>query len=149
MRLLVGYVLLTPFCGLLMYVTVAGEAATGFWTFNGPPDYGAALPLATAVTLFAAPPATALGAVPTVAWLMRRGQLTLRNLLLAGAALGTTPMIVLLVLAVLEKSRSSLPFDWSQAGRPMLIGAWFGLWCALFLWFVSIRGTELDRRATP
>ena len=149
MRMLVGYVLLAPFSGVVMYLTVVGQLALGVWFFNGEPRHDVAPGLALAVAVFAAPIATIAGAVPGVAWLIRRDRLTLRNLLLSGAVLGNIPIAILMILAILEQYRkgtlSTLP--WSAVlGPPWLLGAWFGVWGALFFWFVSIRGTELDSR---
>ncbi|HUQ70383.1 MAG TPA: hypothetical protein VM165_12710, partial [Planctomycetaceae bacterium] len=144
--MLVGYVLLQPMCGALMSVTVVAQCALGIWFFAGSPSYDAAGPLSLAVTIFAAPIATIFGAVPGVAWLIRRGRLTLRNLLILGAAVGNIPIATLMVLVLLEQLRNGT----LRSGGPLqllgapLMGAWFGVWSALFFWFVSIRGTELD-----
>lgn len=150
MRMLVGYVLMPPMCGLLAYLTIRGELALGVWFHNGRPSPQAALPLAFAVTIFAAPIATIAGAVPGVAWLIRRGRLTLPNLLLSGVAFGNIPIVILMVLAFLEKLRNGTPASVEplQVLAPVLLGAWFGAWAALFFWFVSIRGTELDSRGS-
>jgi len=147
--MLVGYVLLAPFSGLVMYLTVVGQLALGVWFLNGPPNAQVALPLAFAVTMFAAPIATIVGAVPGVAWLIRRGRLTLPNLLLSGVVLGNVPIAILMVLAFLEQYRKGTLASVGSAHvlAPALLGAWFGVWGALFFWFVSIRGTELDARA--
>ncbi len=150
MRMLVGYVLLSPMCGVLMYLTVLGQLALGIWFFNGPPSSDVALPLSVGAAVFAAPIATIVGAVPGVAWLIRRGRLTLSNLLLSGIALGNIPMAILMVLALMEQFRNGTlrsiePLNLLGA---MLLGAWFGVWGAFFFWFVSIRGTELDVRTT-
>src|SRR4051812_28870866 len=150
MRMLVGYVLLAPMCGLLAYLTVVGQLALGVWSFNGPPSSQAAVPMAFAVMLFAAPIATIAGAVPGVAWLIRRGLLTLPNLLLTGVVIGNIPIAILAVLALLEqlgKGATLATVRWSPL-TPWLMGAWFGAWGALFFWFVSIRGTPLDVRAS-
>ena len=147
--MLVGYVLLSPMCGVLMYLTVAIQLALGVWFFADEPSLDAAMPLSLAVTFFAAPIAT-IAAVPAVASLIRRGYLRLRNLLIMGAGLGTLPIVILMTLIILEKIRndtlSAVPLG--AIGGPLLMGAWFGAWGALFFWFVSIRGTELDHRSS-
>ena len=150
MRMLVGYVLMPPMCGLLAYLTIRGELAMGVWFHNGRPSQQVALQLALAVTIFAAPIATIAGAVPGVAWLIRRGRLTLPNLLLSGVAFGNIPIAILMVLAFLEKLRNgtAASVEPLHVLAPVLLGAWFGVWAALFFWFVSIRGTELDSRAS-
>ena len=148
MRMLKGYVMLPPMCGVLAYLTVRGELALGVWFHNGQPSEQVAVMLAFAVTIFAAPIATIAGAVPGVAWLIRRGRLTLPNLLLSGALFGNVPIAILMVLVLLEKIRNGTlgSVEPLQLLAPVLLGAWFGAWAALFFWFVSIRGTELDSR---
>ena len=153
MRMLVGYVLLAPFSGLVMYLTIGLQLALGVWFFSGSASLDVALPLSLAAAIFAAPIATIVGAVPGVAWLIRRDRLTLRNLLLGGLALGNIPIAILAVLILFEKLRndtlnSAEPVQLFGLFGPVLLGAWFGVWGALFFWFVSIRGTELDVRAT-
>ena len=152
MRMLVGYVLLAPFSGLLMYLTVAIPMSAGVWILNGSPSLLVPVQVAVAVTIFAAPIATIVGAVPGVAWLIRRGRLTLPNLLLSGIFVGNIPIAIMTILMLLEKYRngtlSSFEWGWRSFLMPWLMGAWFGVWGALFFWYVSIRGTELDVRAT-
>ena len=147
--MLVGYVLLPPMCGVLTYLTVGLQLALGVWFFNGSPSHDVALPLAFAVTVFAAPVAVIFGAVPGVAWLVRRGRLTLPNLLLAGVVLGNLPIAILMVLALAEQYRKGTLASVGPMALfgPMGWGAWLGFCSALFFWFVSIRGTELDGRA--
>lgn len=154
MRMLVGYVLTPLMCGALMALTVVAERALGVWTFNGSPSTDAAGPLSFAVMIFAAPIATIFGAVPGVAWLIRRGRLTLRNLLILGAGSGNIPIVILAVLIVLEKLRNETltsvePVQLFGLFGPLLLGAWFGVWSALFFWWVAVRGTELDVRLRP
>jgi hypothetical protein len=148
MRMLVGYLLMPPMCGLLAYLTIRAELALGVWFHNGHPSELAALQLAFAVAIFAAPIATIAGAVPGVAWLIRRRWLTLPNLLLSGVAFGNVPIAILMILALLEKLRNGTleSVEPLQLFAPALLGAWFGAWAALFFWFISIRGTELDSR---
>jgi hypothetical protein len=150
MRMLVGYVLLAPFSGLLMYLTVVAQLALGVWFLNGSPRDDIAPGLALAVAIFAAPIAVIFGAVPGVAWLIKRDLLTLPNLLLAGVLLGNLPIAILTVLALAEQYRKGTLASVGPMHLfgPLGWGAWFGVWGALFFWFVSIRGTELDSRTS-
>ena len=150
--MLVGYILLPPMCGVLMYLTVVAQVALGVWFFAGTPRLDVAPGMALAVAIFAAPIAVIFGAVPGVAWLIKRDLLTLPNLLLSGVLLGNIPIAILTVLALAEQYRKGTlttvgPMNFFG---PMGWGVWFGFWSALFFWFVSIRGTELDvRRRIP
>ena len=150
MKMLVGYVLLAPISGVVMYLTVVLQLALGVWFFAGPASLDVAPPLSLAATIFAAPIATIVGAVPGVAWLIKRDLLTLRNLLLSGLVVGNIPIGILMVLIFLEKLRNETltSVEPAQVFGPLLFGAWFGLWGALFFWYFSIRGTELDVRTS-
>ena len=152
MRMLVGYVLLAPFSGLVVYLTIAVPLSAGVWFLNGQPSDFAAVQMAVAAAIFAAPIATIVGAVPGVAWLIRSGRLTLRNLLVMGAALGNVPMLILAALAQLaillgNGPSNPPPITLLKILSALSLGAWFGVCGALFFWFVSIRGTELDVRS--
>ena len=66
MRMLAGYVLLAPFSGLVMYLTIVGQIALGVWFFSGTASLDSAFPLSFAAAIFAAPIATTSG------WALRR-----------------------------------------------------------------------------
>jgi hypothetical protein len=98
---------------------------------------------------------TIFGAVPLVAWSIRRGRVSLRQALVAGAALGNAPAAVLFVLVIIHSiRRGTMPDNpanlWYGAGgafRTVTEGMFVGMGCAAVFWALAIRGTEVNKRA--
>jgi hypothetical protein len=148
LRLTLGFAALPPAMGLVMFFTCLVLWGVGAWAFDGPPSFDAAIGLGLAVSVIAAL-VTVFGAVPAVLWLIRRRNLSLRTLLLAGMALGNAPLAII-VAGILARqairgnllSDAGLSFGWFVAIRSILLGLWFGIAAAVVLWAVGVRGTD-------
>jgi hypothetical protein len=102
---------------------------------------------------------TFAGAVPVVDWLMRRGRVSLAQLLLVGLLLGNAPFALYVVALVLPATISHvamgtmsqhwLPVSELLAGtlRVTLIGSAFGTISALVFWAIAILGTDAGASA--
>jgi hypothetical protein len=98
------------------------------------------------------------GAIPVVLWLMRRGAVSLRQLIAAGVLLGNAPFVLYVIGLVLPltilhlvrgtMSQHLLPFSDLIAGtlRAMAIGSVLGALSSLVFWFLGIRRAD---RSTP
>jgi hypothetical protein len=107
---------------------------------------GSALSFALAFAI-AAGLVTLCVALPLVAWLLTRGPLRLRTILLSGVVLGNVPIAIMLVLAVAMRQPDAGPM-WSgpaEAIRVLATGSIFGLAGATLFWLISIRGTAMER----
>ena len=84
---------------------------------------------------------TVCGALPIVLTCLERGPLTLKQVLLSGAALGNAPGALIVLLSfVTGQSASGASWFWSiEALRALAIGSLFGLTGAALFWIVSIR----------
>jgi hypothetical protein len=96
-------------------------------------------------------------AMPVVAWLSGRGPLSLRKVLLLGAALGNVPLAFIIVAVVVTHPiGETLSGDVSRFwyGYPGLLQrVAIGLACrigsAAAFWVVAVHGTEMQQRAQP
>jgi hypothetical protein len=86
---------------------------------------------------------TLLGALPIVVWRMRRGPLTLRQVLLGGALLGNLPFAVIVPLAAAAGGSGAGWFWPLGAIRALAVGAVFGMAGAAVFWAIAVRGTGL------
>lgn len=88
---------------------------------------------------------TVCGALPVVAWLLRRGPLTLRQVLWGGVILGNLPFGVIAALAVITNNVSA---GASFVGilRAFAFGSLFGAAGAALFWAISIRGTTMEQQ---
>ena len=153
LRLVAGFALLPPAAGLLMFVTCLAMWSTGTWALEGSPGLDAALSLGLAIAVIALI-VSAFGAVPAVVALIRRGPISFRTLVLVAIALGNVPFAIIVgAIVVTQLARGTLSPDvailwlgWSGTIRAICLGTWLGAACAAVLWFVGIRGTELERR---
>ena len=112
-----------------------------------PDKTGAAIGIGISVGLVAIPLA-ALVALPSLAWLLRRGSITLTKTLVAGALIGNLPFVVGFVLIALQRPRegmSSLP-PGAAFEAPMVHPLWrilfasvIGLASAAVFWFIAGR----------
>jgi len=126
MRVLVGLVL-QPF---------VAYAAASVW-FPGPVAMGAAVAAVFVVIL---------AALPAIAWLSRRGPITLGKALVSGAVLGNLPSVVILLLAALT-GNLRLPESGSGLGvlgmlRTAAFGAFVGTTCAFVFWLIVRRAPD-------
>lgn len=121
--------------------------------FEGTPSMDAAASLGFGTGIIAVV-VTVFGAVPAVAWLIRRGPVSFRTLLIVACALSSTPfaitvgaiLVTQLARGTLSPDVSRLWFGWPGAIRAICLGLWLGLASAALLWIVAVRGTELERR---
>ena len=102
---------------------------------------------------------TVAGAVPVVHSLMKRGAVSLKQLLLAGLALGNAPFAVYAVMALMftlmhvangtiADHLSPLPDLIAGTLRVIAIGSFFGMASAAIFWAVAILGTDASS-STP
>lgn len=91
---------------------------------------------------FAAFMVTVCGALPVVAWLLKRGPLRLKQILWGGALLGNLPFAVILLMSFLTNNISA-GASWLGLLRALTLGALFGVVGAALFWAISIRGTAL------
>ena len=100
---------------------------------------GAAIGVALA-TAFAAVPVIILGALPAIAWLSRRGPLTLAKAICAGAVLGNAPAAVIVALATLHgdaaASSGLLPVLLGLL-RVIAFGSLIGAACGTMFWWIA------------
>ena len=148
MRLFAGFVV-QPFAAAIL----------GFTTFplidlSGRALYGgvATDPMAAAVSIalgagFAAFFVTLCGAFPVVVWLLKRGPLTLKQILWGGVILGNVPFAIIVPLAAITSSTDAGAtwFGPIAMVRALAAGAMFGLAGATLFWAISIRGTAMER----
>ena len=87
-----------------------------------------------------------LAAFPAFAWLVSRGPVTRRRVLISGALLGNLPGLVILALAALQQLRRGEPFDvarlafgWLGLIRTLSLGAFVGMACASVFWLMVRR----------
>jgi hypothetical protein len=99
---------------------------------------------------------TVAGAVPTVAWLLNRGHVSLRQIVVAAVALGNAPFAISVagvVLFYLVGAATSadvgdvLFYGPIGAVRGIAIGSAMGVASGVIFWAVAIRGTRYGRRA--
>jgi hypothetical protein len=91
---------------------------------------------------------TAVGVVPGVVWLRRRGTLSLTRLLMLGAGLGNLPLAVIMIgIVVVHAASGTLSADigqywegWSGAGVRTAMGLICGMGSAAVFWVVAVRG---------
>ena len=154
LRLLLGFAILPPAAALVMFATCLVLWGVGAWALEGTPSFDVAVSQGIAVGILAAS-ATVLGAVPAVAWLIHRGELSFRNVVLLGVIVGNAPfaIIVISILAT-QFVRGTLSFDvgqlwfgWYGLVRAIVLGVCFGTTLAMLWWVVAVRGSELERPA--
>jgi hypothetical protein len=118
--------------GLVVQPFVAFAAAS--LVFPGPAALGAALGAVFVVIV---------GALPAIAWLSRRGPITLGKALIAGALLGNLPIVVILLLAALtgnlRDSGSGSGLVGLQTVRTAVFGASIGMAGAFVFWLIVRR----------
>jgi hypothetical protein len=149
LRLILGFAVLPPAMGLVMFLTCLVLWGVGAWVFDGRPSFEVAIGIGFAVSVIAAL-VTVFGAVPAVMWLIRRRNLSLRTLLLAGMALGNAPLSIIVAGILMRQAvrgnllsdAEGLWFGWYVAIRSIFLGLWFGIAAAVVLWAVGVRGTD-------
>jgi hypothetical protein len=145
-RVLVGFIVVPP-----VAVTIALVTYDGFWHLgllpNGAPihslDAAASLGLGLAIIVV---PMTLL-ALAAVAWLIDRVELSLRTLVLLGAALGNVPFAIIITGIVLTQvtrdplSLAGVASNWyglSGAVIRIVLGAIVGTGSATVFWVVAV-----------
>ena len=157
---MMGAYVLMPFVAFaLAYVAEmtlwghAGTYVTGTTVYTGGSAPEAiALSLAMGAALMAVF-VTIFGAVPLVAWLIRRGRVSLRQAVIAGAALGNAPVAILVLLVFIHRiaggaapeNQGALLYGVAGAFRTITEGMFVGMGCAAVFWVLAIRGTEVDK----
>ena len=100
---------------------------------------------------------TVAGAVPTVAWLLTRGRLSITQIIITAVALGNAPFaisvagVVLFYIAgtaTLADVGYVLFSGPMGAVRALVIGSVMGVASGVIFWAVAIRGTGYGRRAS-
>lgn len=152
-RRLLGCVLLPPSAAAVGLATYDGLWHLGLLP-NGSPIHSldAAESLGLGITVLAV---VMLGAVlPGIAWLNRTGRLSIRPLLVLGAALGNGPLglIVAVVALVAIQRGESMPDigrNWEGPGGALIrivLGSTTGMGSALVYWLVAVVGAGKSDR---
>jgi hypothetical protein len=153
---LVAALAVVPFAaGTVMFITYLALWFSGARLFEGPlfdlkGAVHAAAGLALGVTIIGFV-VTGVAVLPLV-WMGSRGPLSLKNVLLLGAALGNVPFAVIVVSILLMRLRngtlsSDVPRLWYGlygAVRAIALGFWIGISSAAVFWVIGVRGTESD-----
>jgi hypothetical protein len=155
LRLVAAFVITPPAAAVVMFVIYLGLWYGGARTvFEGTPidpiDSAGALALGVGIIAVVV---TIFGAVPSVTWLIRRGPLSLRKLLVLGAALGNAPfaaivagiLVTHLVKGTPSPYAARLWFGLYGAVRAIALGLVIGMVSATVFWAVAIRSTERER----
>ena len=121
--------------GLVVQPFVAFAAAS--LVFPGPMALGAAVAAVFVVIV---------GALPAIAWLSRRGPITLGKALVSGALLGNLPIVVILLLAALTGNlrapESGSGLDVLRMSGSAAFGAFVGMACAFVFWLIVRRAPD-------
>jgi hypothetical protein len=120
--------------GLVVQPFVAFAAAS--LAFPGPAALGAAVAAVFVVIV---------GALPAIAWLSRRGPITLGKALISGALLGNLPIVVILLLAALTDNLrvpESGGIGVLRMFRSAPFGAFVGMACAFVFWLIVRRAPD-------
>ena len=101
---------------------------------------------------------TVFGALPTLAWLLKRGPISRRQALISGAVLGNVPgMFIVGTLAASRLSQGAMPdlndLTYGPAGavRAIAIGSFIGTASAAVFWWLAGRhvGVEAQTSERP
>jgi hypothetical protein len=149
-RLVAAFFVVPPILGCLTFVASVVLVYAG--AIEGAEPVDAALAIAAGIGILAIV-VIAFGAIPVVAWFIRRGPLSLRQLLLAGAALGNAPFAVIVLVVTITHLHGEPRFGdigrywYGLSGALVRIG--IGLLCgttsAAVFWAVGVRGSDLER----
>jgi hypothetical protein len=146
-RLLIGFVV-QPFAAAAIGFTIfpfvewSRRALHGGGTSGDPLRAAVGFGLAAGIVGFLV---TVCGALPIVLLRLERGPLTLKQVLLSGAALGNAPLTIIGLLALVTGNVSAASSFWLDALRALAIGSLFGLAGSALFWAVSIRGRAVSR----
>ena len=150
LRMLAGFAIVPPTAVLITLVTYDALWYSGMLPEGGQIDsLDSAASLGIGVGILAVV-MTVLGAVPAVAWLSRRRPLSLRRLLLLGAALGNVPfatIVIGIVVTHLVSGTLSGEITHYWYGLPgavvrTVIGLICGMGSAAVFWAVAVRRTR-------
>ena len=152
LRLLAGFAVAPPTAVFLALVTYDALWYSGMFSGGAPIDsIDAAGSLGMGVGILAV--MMTICAVPSVAWLDGRGPLSLRKVLLLGAALGNAPFaIIVLGVVVAHPMSETLSGDIGRfwygfpgAVQRVAMGLTCGIGSAAAFWVVGVRGTAMHR----
>ena len=154
MRVLVALVLQPLVAAAAAYVLFPALDATanaaGVYRGRATDPAGAAFAIALGAA-FAAVPVIILGALPAIAWLSRRGPLTLAKAVWSGAVLGNAPAGVILLLATLHGDAAAgngSVHAFLALLRAVAFGSLVGIACGVIFWVVA-RDRPADQAPTP
>ena len=138
-RLTLAFLILPPINFVVVFAGV-WLLESGFGVFGGEP-VDLALSLASGVAV-AAVLVTLGGVLPIVLARLSHGPISLRELVITGAALGNTPLVLLAVLILVNLRQNPL-----TGFRPyglisfIALGTALGALSAVIFWIVGLRGT--------
>lgn len=149
LRLAAAFVVTPVVAGVVMFIIDVGLSYSGIHVFNGTPynPVDAAIGLALGVTIIGFGVTGA--AVPAVLWMASRGRLSLRNVLLLGAALGNVPFAAIVVsILVVQVVNGTLSHDVARLWdglygtvRAIALGLLIGPASAAVFWVIGVSGT--------
>jgi hypothetical protein len=146
-RLLVGLAAVPPTVGALTFLAGPIAFRTGFSSVlpaSASVSVAVAI-LATLVTVFCA--------APSVFWMAKRRMLSLTRLIMLGAVLGNVPFTVIVLgvavrygdIRAVVAEISTASYGLSGVIERIALGACYGVLAAMLFWWISIRGTEMQR----
>lgn len=149
---MIGFLLVPPVAGFLAFLGFPVLIHSGYGVLppgNLADPAGAARGFGLGVGILAVG-VTAFGVVPTVLWLRKRGPLSLRRVVVAGAALGNAPFaLIVLIIVVVQLVNGTITPDVARlwyglagAVRSVLIGTFVGTASAAVFWAIAVRGTQ-------
>lgn len=112
LRLVLGFALLPPAAGLLMFVTCLAPWSMGAWIFEGTPSVDAAVSFGIAVAIIA---------------------------VVVIAVIVISILVIQFVSGTVSSDVGRLWFGWRGAIRAIALGLWFGTTMATLLWAMAIR----------
>jgi hypothetical protein len=94
---------------------------------------------------------TVCAALPIVLSRLERGPLSLRQVLVIGAALGNAPLAIIVLLSIVTNQKiSGISWLWlAGALRGLAMGTYFGVAGAALFWAISVRGRDVSRERSP
>jgi hypothetical protein len=154
MRVMLGLVVQPFVAALLGFIVSPLVDYTGALLYGGHPadPFDSAVSIAAGIG-FAGVLVTAFGALPALAWLLKRGPVTRRQTLISGAVLGNVPFILIVGgLAAGRLSQGAMPdlqIAYGPAGalRTIAFGSFIGTASAAVFWCLAGRSISVEAPA--
>lgn len=156
LRVLLGLAVQPFVTALLAFAIFPVVEYTGRLLYGGSPSdsVDAAISFAAGVGIVGLV-LTIFGALPSLAWLLKRGPVTRRQALISGALLGNVPGVIIVgALAFRRVSQSAIPglseLTYGPAGavRAIAIGSFLGVASASVFWWLAGRHIGVEQQTS-